>query len=88
MWRRPAEDPWWVPLWLFAVHAATGTTIFVIIALPAIGLDFAVKFLGDEGVTRVILVGLMVAEFSLFFGDLALFLVFVLRAAFELLRSL
>ena len=83
----PASGPeesehlaWWVGPWEFAVHVFVGTLIFGVIALPAVGLDFAVTFLTHKGVSSGVLVILRVAEYGLLITDVVLLFIFLWRA--------
>lgn len=78
-----SEQQWWHAPAEFLVHVIVGTLIFVVIAVPAVGLDFLVKWLAGLGVTEIILYGLRFAEYMLFFVDLALFAWFVVRTAWK-----
>lgn len=74
-----SDQKWWHTPIEFLVHVFVGTIIFVVIAAPAVGLDFLVKWLEGLGVSSVILYGLKGAEWLLFFADLALFAFFIVR---------
>ena len=87
---RASEAPpeWWSPLHEFAVHACTGTLVFCIIAIPAIGIGFVVKWLSGLGVPDVILNGIVLGEYALFGVDLALFIYFLFVSAYRAARKL
>jgi len=70
------------------VHVAIGTLLFIVVALPAIGLDYLVTELPKLGVSSRIVIGLEVAEYTLFGVDLILFLCAVFRTGWRLLKSL
>lgn len=74
---------WWAPILEFLVQVVVGTTLFVLIAAPAIGLDYLVSWLDALGVTRPILWGLMGCEYLLFGADAFLFAVFIVRKAWK-----
>jgi hypothetical protein len=80
--------PFWHAPWEFAVHALVGTSIFGIIATPAVCLDLAIRELDVYGIGQVIIVGLQGAEYSLLGTDLMLFGVFLWRTAQRTLRRL
>jgi hypothetical protein len=61
------------------VHAVVGTLIFGIIACTALGLQAAVHVLEKAHLEAVLIWGLKIAEYALFFLDLALFIVFLWR---------
>ena len=79
------EEPrWWVPLVEFAVHILTGTGIFLVIATPAVLLDFFLKWLPTLfGVSDFILYGLILAKKALFIADLVLFLVYLINTGWR-----
>lgn len=85
--QRPELKPWEVPL-QFVVHALVGALVFGIIAAVAFGIDRAVLYLNDLEANVVIIIGLKVAEFSLFTTDIALFLVFLWRTFWRTFRTL
>lgn len=78
-----SDQKWWQAPIEFLVHVFVGTLIFVLIAAPAVGLDFLVRGLESKGVSKVIIYGLRFAEYMLFFVDLALFTWFVVRTAWK-----
>jgi len=80
--------PWWQSPAEFLGHVLGGTLIFGTIAGAAVLLDVAIRYFDGIQVSGVILLGLKIAEYALFGVDLALFLIFVGRAAFRLLRRL
>jgi len=69
------------------VDVVTGTIVFVVIALAAVGLSFLVDWLACLGINQWIIIGLRFAEYLLFTVDLVLFTVFVLRTAWRNLRN-
>lgn len=77
------EQKWWHALWEFLVHVIVGTLIFVVIAIPAVGLGFLIGWLEHKKVGRLIIYGLKFAEYTLFVVDLALFAWFVVRTAWK-----
>jgi hypothetical protein len=79
---------WWVAPWEFAVRALVGILIFAVIAAGAIALDVLVRYLECHGINRIIVWGLRMAEFAVFFSDLGLFLVFIWRTFTRTLRKL
>lgn len=83
-----AEKVWWEPIWAFAVHSIVGTTVFVLIAVPAILLNVAIKWLGERNVSPYLLGGLACAEYLLFTVDLLLFVIFIIRTARRAVREL
>jgi hypothetical protein len=78
---------WRVP-WHFFVHIIVGTSIFVIIAMPALFLSIAVAKLEAYHADSVIILGLRAGEYALFVVDLVLFFVFLWRTAVRTSRNL
>lgn len=78
---------WRVP-WQFAIHAIVGTSIFLIIALAAVGLEIAVHKLESYGVGKVVIIGLKAGEYALFAVDLVLFGIFLMRTASRTIKQL
>lgn len=74
--------------WTLLVHFCTGTFVFVVIALLAVGLSLLVDFLGSKGINSFIVYGLRIAEYLLFVVDLGLFVVFVLRTGWRTVKKL
>jgi hypothetical protein len=79
------EEPhWWVALVEFAVHILTGTGIFLVIAMPAVLLDFFLQWLPTLfRVSDFILFGLILAKKALFIADLVLFLVYLINTGWR-----
>jgi hypothetical protein len=76
-----ATQPFWHAPWEFAVHTLVGTSIFTIIAVAAVLLNLGVHRLEAYDSDRVIIIGLMAAEYGLFSVDLLLYCVFLWRTA-------
>jgi len=57
----------------FLFEAITGISVFLIIAVAAVGLSFLVTLLENFGVDNVIVIGLKCAEYLIFLFDLVLF---------------
>ncbi len=83
-----ATPNWWHAPYEFAVHAIAGTAIFVVIAAPAIGLDYLVGLLQDAGIGKSIIQGLQVVEYSLFIVDVFLFVVFLAKTTWRTIPKL
>jgi hypothetical protein len=81
--------PFWRVPWEFAVHGIVGTLIFAVIAVFAIGIDLAIQhWLEPLGISRVVIVGLEVAEYALFGTDLFLFLWFLWLMLWRTMKEL
>jgi hypothetical protein len=63
------------------VHTSVGTLIFVLVTIPAWGLNVYVKWLAGQGLNPLLVTGIEMAEYFLFIVDLLLFSWFVARAA-------
>lgn len=72
----------------FAVHIFVGTTVFILIAMAAVVLDFALKKLENHEISAFILIGLEIATIALFVTDMFLFLVFLVKAGRRLFHNL
>jgi hypothetical protein len=91
--REEAAPGWWTPIVHFLGHTLAGTMIFLIIALPAVGLYFLVKYLAEvQGVSGYTIEVLKVLEHVVLTIDAALLVIYVMvtamRAARELLQSM
>lgn len=65
----------------FGVHSFVGTSLFAVIATPAVACDYAVKWLVAQHVSEHVLYGLSGAEMTILASDLTLFVVFLLRTS-------
>jgi hypothetical protein len=80
-------DRWWFPLYEFAVHIFIGTIIFVLIALPAVGLNIWIKSLTGT-VDNLIIYALIGVEYLLFALDILLFAIHLLRTFLKASKEL
>lgn len=71
----------------FFIHVLTGIAIFAIIAIPAILLDIAIRFLKSSEIDNIIVWALIIAKYIIFFMDLMLFLVFMGRISWHTLKE-
>ena len=69
-------------------HTLIGTLMFLVLALAAVGLAFVVKGFTRIGVDWLLVLGLRIAEYTLFIVDWALFTILILRVGIQLLRSI
>ena len=81
-------DENWKALRRCCAHVVIGTLLFVVVALAALGLHFVVIELTAMGVDRAILIGLKIAEYTVFGVDLFLYIFFILRIGIQLFRRL
>ena len=70
------------------MHTLVGTSIFTIIAAAAVLLNLGVNRLEAYDSDRVIIIGLMAAEYGLFSVDLLLYGVFLWRTAKRTIQRL
>jgi len=84
----PAPSESQISPWTLLLHFCTGTFVFVVIALLAVGLSLLVDLLASKGINSFIVYGLRLAEYLLFVVDLGLFIVFVLRTGWRTYRKL
>jgi len=72
---------WWIPIWEFLVHTVVGTSLFLLIAFPAIGLNLLIhKFQVDLSLSPLIILSLTVVEYLILASDLFLFSIFIIRS--------
>ena len=72
---------WWEPLIEFLIHVLLGSLIFVVIFMPAVGLNLLVAWLGTTSVGSLLIYVLLFAEYALVFIDGALYVAFLLNSA-------
>lgn len=72
----------------FAIHVLTGSIIFIIIAIPAILLDYAINALEILSIDSVIILGLIIMKYAVFFMDVILFLIFIIRKSLETIKEI
>jgi hypothetical protein len=83
----PAAKPWWAPIVHFSAHTVVGTTIFVIIGLPAVGLSIGIQWLARIGVPAFPLAVLDFVEEALCVIDAGLFLLYVILTSYHALKE-
>jgi hypothetical protein len=69
------------------IHALTGTTLFGVVALPAVGIELFMENLSHHCSPMIILM-LKTAEFALVVVDLSLLLVFLIRTSINFARAI
>jgi hypothetical protein len=80
-------------VWLFAVHVIVGTLIFLLIALGAVGLALFTAWIQDITYHGHRVVGLLIITmlhglaYLVFTIDALLYLVFLFRAAFRMVKE-
>lgn len=81
------ENNWKSIIQHFFIHVITGVVIFIIIAIPAILLDLAITSLKLLGIDSIIIWGLKITKYIIFFMDLILFLIFMGRISWNILKE-
>lgn len=88
---KTAHKPWYSPVAHFAAHSAVGTVIFVIILLPAVGLNYLIHFLENLGgipLSSFTLAVFSMLENAITLADATLYVIFLVfgiyRAAKEI----
>ena len=75
-------------LWKFAVHIFVGTAIFVLIYLPAVGLNLLVHQLTELKIGSLLIWTLYFAEGCLVIGDTVLYVVFLVKTTWLAAKEL
>lgn len=83
-----SKEAYWLPLWEFLIHVLLGTGIFVLLAVPAVGLNLLISWLGTLKVGYWIILGLEIAEYSLFIVDIFLYLMFLWKTTWQIVQKL
>lgn len=74
---------WWAPIVHFAGHTVGGSIIFIIIAMPAIGLSLLVEFLGENGIPQFTITVLTILEHTILVIDAVLFVIYLVVTAIK-----
>ena len=80
-------DPWWAPLWRFAIHVVAATGLFILVAAPAVLLELLVRLLRHHDVGSGIIGGLQLAEYTIFGIDVLLLVSFVVKSAWRAFKE-
>lgn len=83
-----STPPFWHVPSEFGFHILIGSLIFVLIALPAVGLGLVVKWLETMTGDRIVTMGLRAAEYGIFGTDLVLFGVYLTRTTWRAMKRL
>ena len=82
------KQKWWNPIIHFLTHTTIGTSIFVIIAIPAIGLGEFVKLVQTwTYVPEFTIKVLEVLEDTITVSDALLFVAYLLRTAYYAVKE-
>lgn len=76
--RTARANSWWL-VWELFIHVTVGTALFGLVAGPAVLLRIAVRWLQQQELGVVLVMGFTIAEHVLFGLDLLLFFVFLAR---------
>lgn len=74
---------WWKPLIIFFVEVVVGSIIFILIATFAVGLNYLVHWLTEQGIDSIIITGLTVLEYTIFTVDVALCIFYIIKSAIK-----
>lgn len=85
---KACEPRCWETPWEFASHAAASLANFLIMAVPAVGLDLLIRSLQTHGVGKVIILYLQTAEYAFLGTDLVLLLAFLWQTIVRTIRRL
>jgi len=86
---RRVDRPWWKPIWEFATHMLVGVAIFVLLAIPPVGLHLLTDFLYlRRWASDYVVNGLTFVEYLMFTADLLLCVIFIFRAAAQAGRKM
>ena len=85
---KTCEPRCWETPWEFASHAAASMAIFLIMAVPAVGLDLLVRSLQTHGVGSGIILYFQTAEYAFLGTDLVLLLAFLWQTIVRTIRKL
>lgn len=88
------ELSWWVPIWEFFIHAVVGSALFMLIALPAVGIYWFVKVLESSSAQLNMALSPWLVwsfhsiEIIIIVSDLAMFIIFMTRSVHRTIRKL
>ena len=81
--------PWWVPIWEFLIHAIVGTSLFLLIALPAVGLNLLIiQFQASLNLSPFLIWILHAVEYLILGSDFLLLIVFIIRSVSRTIKQL
>ena len=69
------------------VHVLVGATIFILMAVPALGANYLVRYLSDLGGNNIIIHGLTAFEYLIFGVDIALFIIFNITTTYKYIKA-
>jgi hypothetical protein len=81
------SNHWLAPVAHFAAHAVVGSLVFVIIALPAMGLGQLVRWLQSQGTSAYVLNVLTLLEYAIVTIDAFALLWHLLYSAYKAFKE-
>lgn len=76
-----SPQKWWLPIVEFFIHAIVGTVLFILIALPAIGINLFILHLEIKlSLSPILYLSLTMVEYMIVASDLILFAVFMFKS--------
>ncbi len=77
------NNNWWRPLLIFLVEIVVASLIFILISLPAVGLNYLVHWLENQGIDSVLILGLTALEYTIFIVDVSLCIFYIVKSAIK-----
>jgi hypothetical protein len=81
------NQTWLSPVAHFAGHSLVGTLVFIIIALPALGLGFLVSWLRLQGISEYVLGVLTLLEYAIVTLDAAALFLHLVYSAYKAFKE-
>jgi hypothetical protein len=79
---------WYTPIVNFAIHSLVGTVIFLIVALPALGLDWLVHFAETAGASAFVIAVLAQLEHAILVFDAVAVLLYIAISTIKEIKEL
>jgi hypothetical protein len=81
-------EKWWLPFYEFFMHIVMGTGVFLLLTVPAAGINIYVNYLITLRIDSFVIYLLIAVEYALLLCDVVLMLVFLLRTSLKMGRHL
>jgi len=78
---------WWDPIAHFVKHSFVGTAIFIVVAVPAVGLNFLVHFLEKMHVSIFVIRVLEILESVILVFDAIMFLIYLVIQGYKSIKE-
>ena len=78
---------WWSPIAHFVKHSFVGTAIFIVVATPAVGLNFLVHFLETMHVSLFVIQILEILEALILVLDAIMFLIYLFIQGYKSIKE-